>query len=70
MTIKEVRNNLIKGLEEEYTQRELDFIDLRLEEIGTEQSLSNDELCYYCVANSLEMFACIFDNKPFDMKNF
>ena len=70
MTIKEVRNELINGLEEEYTNEQVSFIDKRLEEIAKENSLSNEDLDYYCTANSSEMFAVIFDYKEFDKDNF
>lgn len=70
ITIEEVRNNLIKNLEDEYTPRDIENIDVRLTEIGKDNNLSNEDLDYYCTANSSEMFACIFDYKPFDIKNF
>ena len=70
MEIKEVRNNLIKGLESEYTQTEIDFIDIRLEEIAEMERMSLEDLDYYCTANSSEMFTCIFNYKVFDKNNF
>ena len=70
MTIEEVRNNLIKDLESEYTPTQIEFIDLRLEEIAKEEHMTLEDLDYYCTANSSEMFACIFDYKEFDKKNF
>ena len=70
MEIQEVRNNLIKGLESEYTQTEIDFIDIRLEEIAEMERMSLEDLDYYCTANSSEMFTCIFNYKVFDKNNF
>ena len=70
MEIQEVRNNLIKGLESEYTQTEIDFIDIRLEEIAEMERMSLEDLDYYCTANSSEMFSCIFDYKEFKKENF
>jgi hypothetical protein len=70
MTIKDVRASLIKDLEEEYTNEQVSFIDKRLEEIAKENSLSNEDLDYYCTANSSEMFSVIFDYKEFDEDNF
>jgi len=70
MTIEEVRNGLIDGLEDCYTPTQIEFIDLRLEEIAKEEHLTLEDLDYYCTANSSEMFACIFDYKEFDKKNF
>ena len=70
MTIEEVRNGLIKDLENEYSQRDIDFIDIRLEEIADMELMSLEELDRYCTANSSEIFACIFDYKPFDIDNF
>lgn len=70
MEIQEVRNNLIKGLESEYTQTEIDFIDIRLEEIAEMERMSLEDLDYYCTANSSEMFTCIFNYKVIDKKNF
>ena len=70
MSIKEVRDNLIKDLENEYTPTEIELIDIRLEEIANSERISLDDLDYYCTANSSEMFACIFDYKEFNKKNF
>ena len=70
MEIKDVRNNLIKELESEYTPKDIEFIDIRLDEIAEMEHLTNDELDYYCTANSSEMFACIFDYKEFNKVNF
>lgn len=70
MEIQEVRNNLIKGLESEYTQTEIDFIDIRLEEIAEMERMSLEDLDYYCTANSSEMFTCIFNYKVLDKNNF
>ena len=70
MYIKEVRDNLIKDLEGEYTQTDIELIDIRLEEIANTERMSPEDLDYYCTANSSEMFACIFDYKDFDKKNF
>ena len=70
MDIKEVRDNLIKDLEGEYTQTDIELIDIRLEEIANTEHMSFEDLDYYCTANSSEMFACIFDYKDFDKKNF
>jgi hypothetical protein len=70
MGIKEVRNNLIKDLEDEYSQTQIELIDTRLQEIADMEHLTNEDLDYYCTANSVEMFACIFDYKDFDKNNF
>ena len=70
MDIKEVRNNLIHGLESEYTPTEIELIDIRLDEIAEMEHMSLEDLDYYCTANSSEMFACIFDYKEFNKKNF
>ena len=70
MSIKEVRDNLIKDLENEYTPTEIELIDIRLEEIANSERMSLDDLDYYCTANSSAMFACIFDYKEFNKKNF
>jgi len=70
MTIRDVRASLIKDLEEEYSNEQVSFIDKRLEEIAKENDLSNEDLDYYCTANSSEMFAVIFDYKEFDINNF
>ena len=70
MAIEEVRNNLIKDLEDEYTPKDIEFIDIRLKEIGDKEKMSLEDLDYYCTANSSEMFACIFDYKEFDKNNF
>ncbi len=60
MDIKEVRNNLIKDLESEYTPTDIEFIDIRLEEIMEMEHMTIEDLDDYCTANSNEMFACIF----------
>ena len=70
MDIKEVRKQLIEGLEDCYTPEKIEIIDKRLSEIAKENGLTNDELNEYCWANSSEMFACIFDYKEFDKDNF
>ena len=70
MAIKDVRQSLIHGLEEEYTDEDIKFIDQRLREIEEEEDMTIEDLDYYCTANSSEMFACIFDYKEFDKKNF
>ena len=70
MTIREVRESLIKDLENEYTPTEIELIDIRLEEIADMEHMSLEDLDYYCTANSDEMFACIFDYKEFNKKNF
>lgn len=70
MDIKEVRNGLIEDLEDEYTPTDIEFIDIRLKEIADMECMSIEDLDYYCTANSSEMFACIFDYKEFDKKNF
>lgn len=70
MDIKEVRDNLINGLENEYTPTEIELIDIRLEEIMEMEHITIEDLDYYCTANSVEMFACIFDYKEFDKNNF
>ena len=70
MDIKEVRNGLIEGLEDEYTPTEIELIDIRLEEIADMERMSLEDLDYYCTANSSEMFSCIFDYKEFKKENF
>ena len=70
MTIREVRESLIKDLENEYTPTEIELIDIRLEEIADMEHMSLEDLDYYCTANSDEMFACIFDYKEFNKENF
>ncbi len=70
MTIEEVRKQLIDDLEKEYTPKDIEFIDIRLQEIADMEHFSLEELNEYCWANSSEMFACIFDYKEFDKKNF
>ena len=70
MTIREVRESLVKDLENEYTPTEIELIDIRLEEIADMEHMSLEDLDYYCTANSDEMFACIFDYKEFNKKNF
>jgi hypothetical protein len=70
MDIKDVRNNLIKDLESEYTPTEIELIDIRLEEIAEMERMSLEDLDYYCTANSSEMFSCIFDYKEFKKENF
>jgi hypothetical protein len=70
MTIEEVRNSLIDGLEDCYTPTQIELIDLRLEEIAKEEDMTLEDLDYYCTANSSEMFTCIFNYKEFDKKNF
>lgn len=70
MEIKEVRQSLINGLEEEYTDEDIKFIDQRLQEIMDLEHMTIEDLDYYCTANSSEMFTCIFNYKAFDKKNF
>jgi hypothetical protein len=70
MTIREVRESLVKDLENEYTPTEIELIDIRLEEIADMEHMSLEDLDYYCTANSDEMFACIFDYKEFNKENF
>ena len=70
MTIQEIRKQLIDGLEDEFPLPKIKLVEERLGMIAKENNLSLDELNEYCWANSSEMFACIFDNKEFDKKNF
>lgn len=70
MSIKEVRNNLIKDLESEYTPTDIKLIDIRLDEIAYMEHMTIEDLDYYCTLNSSEMFSCIFDYKEFNKKNF
>ena len=70
MDIKEVRNNLIKDLESEYTPTDIELIDIRLNEIASMENMTIEDLDYYCAINSSEMFSCIFDYKEFNKKNF
>ena len=70
MLIQEVRNNLISGLEKEYNEDDIRFIDIRLDEIADMEHMTLEDLDYYCSANSSEMFECIFDYKVFDKANF
>jgi len=66
MKVEEARNSLIKDLEELYLPEQIKFIDERLKEIAEEENLTMEDLDYYCTLNSSEMFACIFNYKPFD----
>ena len=61
-----VRNALIDGLENDFTDQQIQFIDKRLKEIDDENNLSADDLDYYCWADSSLMFDCIFTGKQFD----
>ena len=70
MSIQEVRNNLINGLENEYNESDIRFIDIRLDEIADMERMTLEDLNYYCSANSSEMFECIFNYKVFDKANF
>ena len=70
LTAKEVARQLIDGLEDEYTPEKIKFIEKRLKEISEMEKMTLEELNEYCWANSLEMFACIFDYKVFDKENF
>jgi hypothetical protein len=70
MSIKDIRNGLIKDLESEYTPTDIELIDIRLREIAESEHLTLDDLDYYCTANSSEMFHCIFDYADFNRKNF
>lgn len=70
MKVEEVRNELISGIEEEYTSNDIKFIDKRLNEIASENGLSMEELNEYCWANSSEIFTCIFNGKEFNTNNF
>jgi len=70
MTIADVRNNLIIDLEDLYTPEQIDQIDRGLTRLKRDNGLSNEDLDYYCTANSSEMFSCIFDGKEFDHRNF
>jgi hypothetical protein len=70
MTIEEVRKQLIDGLEDCYTPKDIEFIDIRLQEIAEMEHFTNEELNEYCWANSSEMFTCIFNYKEFDVNNF
>jgi hypothetical protein len=69
-SIEDVRNDLIRDLEDCYTSDKIAFIDKRLAQIAKENNLSLDELRYLCDSNSNEMFACIFDYKSLDKNNF
>lgn len=70
MKVEEVRNELISGIEGEYTSNDIKFIDKRLNEIASENGLSMEELNEYCWANSSEIFTCIFNGKEFNTNNF
>ena len=70
MSVQEVRNNLINGLENEYNEGDIRFIDIRLDEIADMERMTLEDLDYYCSANSSEMFECIFNYKVFDKANF
>jgi hypothetical protein len=70
MSVQEVRNNLINGLENEYNEDDIRFIDIRLDEIADMERMTLEDLDYYCYANSSEMFECIFNYKVFDKENF
>lgn len=65
-----IRKDLIKDIEDCYTEKQIDVIDYRLNEIAYSCNLSLDDLDYYCSENSTEMFSVIFDYKPFDKQNF
>ena len=68
--IKGIAMELVNGIEDQYSESEINYIATRLEEIADIEHLTNDELSYYCSANSNEMFLCIFDFKEFDKNNF
>lgn len=70
MKIEDVRNQLIDGLEEEYTKEQINTIDNRLQEIANENGLTIEQLNEFCWANSSEMFTCIFNGKEFNPSNF
>lgn len=70
LTIEEVRNDLVKDLEEYYTKDDIKFIDERLAEIAKMGNLTIDQLCDYVWANSSEMLSCIFDYKELNPKEF
>ena len=59
MAIQEVRNNIIDGLEDEYTPNQIRFIDDRLEEIAGDENMSLEYLDYYCTANYIYSFAVV-----------
>lgn len=61
-----VRNQLIDGLENDFTDEQVQYIDKRLKEIADENNLSADDLDYYCWADSSLMFDCIFSGKTID----
>ena len=69
-TLEEVRNNLIRGLESNYDENDIRFIDIRLEEIMDMERFSLEDLDYYCSLNSDEMFGCIFSYVPFEKERF
>lgn len=70
LTIQDVRAHLIDGLEKEYTPKDIKFIEIRLDEIRTQENISLEQLDNYCYANSDEMFQVIFDYKVFDKSKF
>lgn len=70
MIIQDVRNNLIKKLKKDFRPTEIDFIDIRLEEIADMEHFPLKELDYYVNMNPNEMYNCIFDYKEFDKNNF
>lgn len=70
MEVKEVRDNLINGIEDCYTQSDFEFIDKRISEIADENNLTMEDMDYYSYMNSSEMLDCIFSGKEFDKANF
>ena len=70
MEIKDVRNNLLDGMDIPYPPTEIKFIDIRLGEIAEMENMSLEELDYYCWLNSNEMFKCIYDYNEFKRENF
>jgi hypothetical protein len=70
MEIKDVRNNLLDGMDVPYPPTEIKFIDIRLDEIAEMENMSLEELDYYCWLNADEMFQCIYNYKEFKKENF
>ena len=68
MTIKDVRNHLVKDLT--FSDDDIEFIDQRLEEIMRDENLTLEDLEHYCYADSNNMFDIIFDYKDFDEDDF
>ena len=70
MEVKEVRNHLLDGIDRGFPPSEIEFIDIRLQEIADMEHMTMDELDNYCYADSNEIFECIYNYKEFNENNF